>query len=73
MTNTMQTEKATAATWFADQRDDILTAFEGLEDELTSGPTADRTAGRFERSQTKRTADDGSDAAGSHGPLRRGT
>ncbi len=41
--------KETASAWFKSLRDDICTAFEGLEDSLTGGNTQDMPAGRFER------------------------
>ncbi|MEY3306847.1 MAG: hypothetical protein RLZZ413_885, partial [Pseudomonadota bacterium] len=46
--------KARAATWFRQLRDQIVAAFEGLEDTQQSGPTAELPAGRFEVSETTR-------------------
>jgi coproporphyrinogen III oxidase len=45
-------------------RDGIVKAFEALEDTQTEGPFADRPAGRFEVTETRRASDDGSDAGG---------
>lgn len=54
--------KARAAAWFRALRDEIVAAFELLEDEQTqAGPVP---AGRFEVTPTKRASDDGSDAGG---------
>lgn len=72
MTDTMDTEKARASAWFETLRDTIVTAFEGLEDTQTTGPTAALLAGRFERTQTRRTADDGSEAGGGLMSVMRG-
>ncbi|WP_372804689.1 oxygen-dependent coproporphyrinogen oxidase [Loktanella salsilacus] len=72
MTDTMDTEKARASAWFETLRDTIVTAFEGLEDTQTTGPTAALPAGRFERTQTRRTADDGSEAGGGLMSVMRG-
>jgi coproporphyrinogen III oxidase len=72
MTNSLETEKATASAWFRDLRDQIVAAFEGLEDSHTTGPMSDAPAGRFEVSDTKRRADDGSDAGGGLMSLMRG-
>lgn len=57
--------KAEAAAWFRQLRDDICTAFESLEDELT-GTYADRPAGRFERTPWQR-AGAGDDPEGTKG------
>ena len=65
-------EKARAAAWFGELRDQIVAAFEGLEDSNLTGPTADMAPGRFERTETKRTADDGSDAGGGIMSVMRG-
>ncbi|MFN2306354.1 MAG: oxygen-dependent coproporphyrinogen oxidase [Paracoccaceae bacterium] len=72
MTDDFATEKQTAAAWFASLRDQIVTAFEHLEETQTSGPTADMPAGRFQQSETRRTADDGSDAGGGLMSVMRG-
>ncbi|MFN3607127.1 MAG: coproporphyrinogen III oxidase, partial [Cypionkella sp.] len=42
-------EKARAAAWFRELRDQIVAAFEGLEDRFGTGPV-----GRFEVSETAR-------------------
>ncbi len=70
--NDMLTEKQTAAAWFRTLRDEIVTAFEALEDSQASGPTADLPAGRFEVSETHRASDDGSDAGGGLMSVMRG-
>jgi len=72
MTADFANEKTQAATWFETLRDEIVAAFEALEDSQTSGPTADLPAGRFEQTATKRTADDGSDAGGGLMSVMRG-
>lgn len=64
--------KARASAWFRSLRDDIVAAFEALEDSQTSGPYAAESAGRFEVSQTKRASDDGSDAGGGLMSVMRG-
>jgi coproporphyrinogen III oxidase len=46
--------KASAASWFRQLRDQIVAAFEALEDTQQSGPTAELPAGRFEASETAR-------------------
>jgi len=72
MSDEMKTQKTTAAAWFRQLRDEIVAAFEGLEDSHTTGPTADLPAGRFEVTETKRSADDGSDAGGGLMSVMRG-
>ncbi|MEO0864807.1 MAG: oxygen-dependent coproporphyrinogen oxidase [Pseudomonadota bacterium] len=64
MTEHFDTQKTRAAAWFRKLRDDIVAAFEGLEDSHDTGPLSDATPGRFEVTETKRHADDGSDAGG---------
>ncbi len=56
--------KTRAAAWFRALRDEIVAAFEALEDSGAEGPLADRAAGRFEVSQTRRTGGNGGDAGG---------
>ncbi len=72
MTGGMEQEKAQAAAWFEALRDEIVAAFEGLEETQTTGAMAGLAAGRFERTETKRTADDGSDAGGGVMSVMRG-
>ena len=72
MTDGFVAEKAKAAAWFCELRDQIVAAFEGLEDSQKDGPTAELPAGRFERTETRRTADDGSDAGGGVMSVMRG-
>ncbi len=72
MTNDMQTQKTQAAAWFRSLRDEIIAAFETLEDTQTTGPMAQNPAGRFELRDTKRAAPDGSDAGGGLMSVMRG-
>ena len=60
----MTEEKARASAWFRELRDQIVAAFEGLEDAQTDGPLSDQPAGRFDVTPTARTSEDGSDAGG---------
>ena len=65
--------KARAGAWFAELRDAICAAFEGLEDDLDVGPFADLPPGRFERKETRRTAAvAGEDAGGGVMSVMRG-
>ncbi len=72
MSDDFSPQKRRAADWFRTLRDQIVTAFEGLEDSHDSGPLSDATPGRFELSDTKRTAEDGSDAGGGLMSVMRG-
>lgn len=72
MTDQMTDQKAKASAWFHTLRDDIVAAFEALEDSQTSGPFAQEPAGRFEVTETKRQSDDGSDAGGGLMSVMRG-
>jgi coproporphyrinogen III oxidase len=72
MTEQFDTQKARAAAWFRQLRDDIVAAFENLEDTQGSGPFADLPAGRFEVTETKRSSEDGSDAGGGLMSVMRG-
>jgi len=72
MTEMLDQERKTAAAWFKTLRDDIVASFEALEDRQTTGPTAHLPAGRFDVTDTKRTADDGSDAGGGLMSVMRG-
>ncbi|MEO1284831.1 MAG: coproporphyrinogen III oxidase, partial [Pseudomonadota bacterium] len=68
----MQNEKAQAAAWFRELRDQIVAAFETLEDSHDKGPLSDATPGRFDVKSTKRASDDGSDAGGGLMSVMRG-
>ncbi|MFY0308863.1 oxygen-dependent coproporphyrinogen oxidase [Leisingera sp. D0M16] len=72
MTAEMKEEKARAAAWFRELRDQIVAAFEALEDSHSKGPFSDMEPGRFEVTETKRTSDDGSDAGGGLMSVMRG-
>jgi len=72
MTEMMQDQKNRASAWFRQLRDQILAAFEALEDKQTSGPFADQPAGRFEVSETRRASEDGGDAGGGLMSVMRG-
>ncbi|MCL4128257.1 UNVERIFIED_CONTAM: hypothetical protein GTU68_019095 [Idotea baltica] len=64
MSEDMLAQKSEAAAWFRQLRDEIVAAFEALEDSPVQGPLADTDAGRFEVKETTRASDDGSDAGG---------
>lgn len=68
----MTSEKERASAWFRTLRDEIVAAFEGLEDAQKSGPFASRAAGRFEVSKTVRASKDGVDAGGGLMSVMRG-
>jgi coproporphyrinogen III oxidase len=72
MADDFRDEKAEASAWFRTLRDDIVAAFEHLEDTQLSGPFAAQPAGRFEVSKTQRSSDDGSDAGGGLMSVMRG-
>ncbi|TNE66447.1 MAG: oxygen-dependent coproporphyrinogen oxidase [Rhodobacteraceae bacterium] len=72
MTHEMTHEKARASAWFRQLRDQIVSAFEALEDTQLSGPFAGLPAGRFEVTETTRDAEDGSDAGGGLMSVMRG-
>jgi len=64
--------KAQVSAWFRTLRDEIMSAFEALEDSQTKGPFADQPAGRFAVSETTRASDDGSVAGGGQMSVMRG-
>ncbi|MDE0968133.1 MAG: oxygen-dependent coproporphyrinogen oxidase [Octadecabacter sp.] len=68
----MKQEKTVASTWFRTLRDEIVLAFENLENTQESGPFSGLAAGRFEVTQTTRTGDDGEDAGGGVMSVMRG-
>lgn len=72
MTETFDDRKVRASGWFRNLRDEIVAAFEALEDRQSEGRTASLPAGRFEVSETKRTAEDGADAGGGLMSVMRG-
>ncbi len=72
MTEDFDDRKARASAWFRALRDEIVAAFEALEDSQATGPTATLPAGRFEVSETVRASDDGSDAGGGLMSVMRG-
>lgn len=72
MTLDFEQKKTQASAWFRTLRDDIVAAFEGLEDRQTQGPTAGFDAGRFDITTTKRDSEDGSDAGGGEMAVMRG-
>jgi coproporphyrinogen III oxidase len=68
MTVDFETEKAQAAAWFRSLRDEIVSAFNALEERHDNGAPK----GVFDVRNTKRTADDGSDAGGGEMSVMRG-
>ena len=72
MNNLLDTEKTRASAWFRTLRDEIVTAFEALEDGHDTGPLADAAPGRFEVSETTRKSEDGGDAGGGLMSVMRG-
>ena len=68
MSDLFDTRKARASTWFRRLRDEIVAAFEALED--TQG--GEGAPGRFEIKETKRASEDGSDAGGGLMSVMRG-
>jgi len=72
MSAEMKTEKAEAAAWFRELRDQIVAVFEGLEDSHETGPLADQAPGRFEVTTTSRAAEGDADAGGGLMSVMRG-
>ncbi|MFZ1726554.1 MAG: oxygen-dependent coproporphyrinogen oxidase [Albidovulum sp.] len=64
--------KRWAAAWFRTLRDDIVSSFEALEGRHESGAFGQNPAGRFEVSETRRAAGDGTDAGGGLMSVMRG-
>ena len=72
MSQDFDTEKSTAAKWFRHLRDEIVAAFEALEDSHDSGPMSEAAPGRFDVTETRRASEDGSDAGGGLMSVMRG-
>ncbi|WP_320179714.1 oxygen-dependent coproporphyrinogen oxidase [Roseovarius pacificus] len=72
MSGDMLNEKKRAAQWFRGLRDQIVAAFEALEDSHDDGPLSQAAPGRFEVSETTRASEDGSDAGGGLMSVMRG-
>ncbi|PVA10823.1 oxygen-dependent coproporphyrinogen oxidase [Pelagivirga sediminicola] len=72
MSDDFTPQKRRAADWFHTLRDQIVAAFEGLEDSHEDGPLSDAAPGRFEVTKTQRSAGDGSDAGGGLMSVMRG-
>ncbi|NHX27470.1 coproporphyrinogen III oxidase, partial [Escherichia coli] len=72
MSDDFDTRKARASAWFRELRDQIVAAFEGLEDTQATGPFSGNAPGRFEVTETKRASADGSDAGGGLMSVMRG-
>ena len=68
MTDIFKNEKAQAAAWFRQLRDEIVEAFVALEDRQGG----DAPSGAFEVRKTSRTSEDGSDAGGGEMSVMRG-
>jgi len=72
MSDPFDARKPRVSAWFRELRDEIVGAFEALEDSQTTGAFADRQAGRFAVTKTTRASDDGSDAGGGLMSVMRG-
>lgn len=72
MSEMLEAERARASEWFRELRDQIVAAFEGLEDSHSDGPFAEMEPGRFEVTETTRDAPDGGDAGGGLMSVMRG-
>lgn len=72
MTDFLEKERETASAWFRQLRDDIVVAFEGLEDSHVTGPLAEAVPGRFDVTPTTRAGADGEDAGGGLMSVMRG-
>ncbi len=72
MTEEFTAQKAQASAWFRALRDEIVAAFEGLEQSHDTGPLSDAVPGTFDVTETKRASDDGTDAGGGLMSVMRG-
>ncbi|MEM7317586.1 MAG: oxygen-dependent coproporphyrinogen oxidase [Pseudomonadota bacterium] len=67
-----ETEKSKATAWFRSLRDQIVEAFERLEQDHSEGPLSESTPAEFQITETTRTSEDGSDAGGGLMSVLRG-
>jgi coproporphyrinogen III oxidase len=72
MTEDFDDRKRRAAAWFRSLRDEIVAAFEAVEDSHADGPLSKRAPGRFEIRETQRHGADGQDAGGGLMSVMRG-
>ncbi|WP_227268305.1 oxygen-dependent coproporphyrinogen oxidase [Roseobacter weihaiensis] len=72
MTQDFETEKTRASAWFRTLRDEIVAAFETLEQDHDTGPLSDAAPAVFEVTNTNRQSEDGSDAGGGLMSVMRG-
>lgn len=72
MTDMLSDNKARAAQWFRELRDQIVARFVEFENTQVAGPFVDQPVGAFEVTATTRTSDDGSDAGGGEMSVMRG-
>lgn len=72
MNDAFTDRKRRAANWFRELRDQIVAAFEAVENSHTDGPLSDRAAGQFEIRETQRHGPDGQDAGGGLMSVMRG-
>jgi len=71
-TDAFAERKSRASDWFRALRDEIVAAFERLEQSHDTGPFSEDAPGAFEVTPTSRTAEDGSDAGGGLMSVMRG-
>ncbi|WP_299673698.1 oxygen-dependent coproporphyrinogen oxidase [uncultured Roseobacter sp.] len=72
MTDSFETEKTRASAWFRSLRDEIVAAFEALEQDHGEGPLSEAAPGRFDVTETQRKSDDRTDAGGGLMSVMRG-
>ncbi|SIS82184.1 coproporphyrinogen oxidase [Roseivivax lentus] len=72
MTEELKDERARAAAWFRSLRDEIVAAFEDLEQSHDTGPFSDAAPARFDVTETTRASEDGTDAGGGLMSVLRG-
>ena len=68
----LEAERSRAAAWFRALRDEIVAAFEAVEEGHLDGHLSDRPAGRFEVTETTRQGEAGEDAGGGLMSVMRG-